>query len=53
MSDTEPIIRKTFNISFIKENIVKIKQVINEMKNSGNNNILEHELEIITRFSKL
>ena len=33
MSDTEPIIRKTFNISFIKENIVKIKQVINEMKN--------------------
>lgn len=51
MSENESNIRKTFNISFIKEYIIKIKQVINEMKNSGNNNILDHELEIMNKFS--
>jgi len=52
MNNNEPILRKTFNINNIKENIDKIKQVINEMKKSGNDNILEHELEIMNKYSE-
>ena len=50
MNNSEPIIRKTFNINFIKENINKMKELINGMKLSGNNNILEHELEIMNKY---
>lgn len=51
MNNNEPILRKTFNINFIRENILKIKNEINEIIKSGNNNILEHELEIMNKYS--
>ena len=44
---TDPILRTTFNINLIKENINKINIIINDMKSKGNNDILEHELEIM------
>jgi hypothetical protein len=47
MSAPEPIVRTTFNINLIKETINKINIIINEMKSKGNNDILEHELEVM------
>jgi hypothetical protein len=44
---TDPILRTTFNINLIKETINKINIIINDMKSKGNNDILEHELEIM------
>ena len=51
MNNNEPILRKTFNLNFIRETILNIKNEINEIKKSGNNNILEHELEIMNKYS--
>ena len=47
MNTEEPVVRNTFNINFIKETIVKLNKLIDEMKSKGNNDILEHELEIL------
>jgi hypothetical protein len=47
MNTEEPIVRNTFNINFIKETIIKLNKLIDEMKLKGNNDILEHELEIL------
>lgn len=50
MNTTEPIVRSTFNISYIKENINKLKETIEIMKSQGKNDILDHELEIMHTF---
>lgn len=50
MNTNEPIARTTFNISYIKETIIKLEELINKMKLEGNDNILEHELEILHTF---
>ena len=50
MNDNERPVRTTFNINFIKENINKINSIINEMKNQGNMNILDHELEVLDKY---
>jgi len=47
MSTNDPVVRTTFNINLIKETINKINIIINDMKSKGNNDILEHELEIM------
>jgi hypothetical protein len=47
MSAEEPIVRTSFNINYIKETIIKINVLIEGMKSKGNNDILEHELEIL------
>ena len=47
MNTKEPIARTTFNINYIKETIIKLEELINKMKLEGNNNILDHELEIL------
>ena len=46
----EPVVRTTFNISYVKETIIKLKELIENMKLQGNHNILEHELEIMNSF---
>jgi hypothetical protein len=43
----EPVVRSSFNITFIKENIIKLTELIETMKSKGNNDILEHELEFM------
>jgi len=50
MNKTEPIVRTTFNINLVKENIITITKVINDMKEKGNYNTLEHELEIMNTY---
>lgn len=47
MNTEEPTVRSTFNINHIKETIIKLNKLIEEMKAKGNNDILEHELEIL------
>ena len=47
MNTQEPIPRTTFNINYIKETIIKLQDLINKMKLEGNNNVLDHELEIL------
>jgi hypothetical protein len=50
MNKSEPPARATFNINFIKDNINKINEIINEMKSQGNTNIVDHELEVLNRY---
>lgn len=52
MNTTEPVVRTSFKLNYIKETIVKLKKVIEDMKSKGNNNILEHELEIMHTFTE-
>ena len=47
MNTEEPVVRTTFNINYIKETIIKLNKLIDDMKSKGNNDILEHELEIL------
>jgi len=47
MNTKEPIPRTTFNINYIKETIIKLQELINKMKQEGNDNVLDHELEIL------
>lgn len=47
MNKPEPPVRATFNINFVKENISKINDIIIDMKRKGNNNIVDHELEVM------
>jgi hypothetical protein len=50
MNKTEPPVRATFNINFVKENINKINDLINNMKEKGNHKILDHELEVMDKY---
>ena len=43
----EPPLRESFNINFVKDHIKLFKETINNMKNQGNHNIVDHELQII------
>ena len=50
MSSNESVVKTTFNINSIKENIIKINELIKNMKDNGNSNIFEHELEILKTY---
>ena len=50
MDKTEPVVRTTFNINYIKENIIKINELIKDMKEKGNSNTFEHELEVMNTY---
>ena len=50
MNAEQPIVRKTFNLNYIKETIVKLEKLINKMKLEGNDNVLDHELEILNTY---
>ncbi len=50
MNTTEPVVRTTFNVKYIKETIIKLKEQIETMKSQGNNDILEHELEFMHNY---
>lgn len=50
MNKTEPVVKTTFNINSIKENIININELIKDMKEKGNNNTFEHELEVMNTY---
>lgn len=50
MNKTEPPVRTTFNINFVKEYIIKINDIISNMKEKGNHNIVDHELEVLNTY---
>jgi len=50
MDKNEPIVKTTFNINIIKENIISINNIIDNMKYKGNYNILDHELEVMNTY---
>ena len=50
MDKTEPPVRTSFNINFVKESISKINVIINDLKEKGNYNIVDHELEVMNQY---
>jgi len=50
MNSNEPVVKTTFNINSIKENIIKINLLIKNMIDNGNSNTFEHELEVLNTY---
>ncbi len=50
MNNNEPPVRTSFNIDYVKEHISKFNDIINNMKNQGNMNTLDHELAILDKY---
>jgi hypothetical protein len=50
MNTEQPIVRKTFNLNYIKETITKLQDLINTMKLEGKYDMLDHELEILNKY---